>query len=423
MNEDFIVNRITLPDTNEVLLWSRDGLSTDEGLYEPKIQTFGKVRYERNDTEGNVQSPTMQVKIRDEDRTFARRVATGQRIIGARVDVKRYYEDEYVYSGRVAEFAPDGDLGWTLRYRPRDTRLLGKIPSTRLTAASFPRIDREKALDVIAPWIWGLFENVPSTGATGGALPTYMVDTKEARRVVSCGWVTVLRVFRAKRLIPPSNYTVIWDVIDGIRYTIIRARAGGKNVIVTCDVQGYGVDPTQVPLKPGLPPIPFLNTPGTILINAAANLLLEDRANKPFVASHADVDSAAFTAADALRTPLVPYKMSVYLGEEMSGYDFLKEYQRVTGDWVSFDNQGRLTTSLGFVPADAGPVTTPHIREDHAHMFALQRQFDPRDKAKMLRATYAKMPADTKSGVPVFGSTGSAEGETDLSSRFAPAFV
>lgn len=421
MNEDYIVNLIQLPDTGETLRWSRDGITGPEGYYESKVQSFGKIRYERNDPDGNVQSPTMQVKIHDKDHSFARRVAMGQRIAGARVDVKRYFADESLFSGQIAGFAPDGDVHWTLRYRPRDSRLLGKIPSTRLTAQSFPRIDRENAQDVIAPWVWGLFD-ATGTGAVGGALPTYVVDTKDNRRVVCYGYVTVLRAYRVKRLMPKGAVKVEYDVVDGIPYTFIRARGAGKQK-VTVDVQGYGVDPTQVPPPFGEPAIPFLNTPGTILQSMAANLLLDDRAGKPFVSTHADLDVAALDAMDAALSPLVPYKMSAYIGEETTGYDALKEIVRVTGSWFSFDNQGRLTCKIGFTAADAGPITSPHIREDEANVFTLQRQFEPRDKTRSLRAQYAVLPNDSKSGVSVYGNTGAQEGETDLTSKFAPAFV
>lgn len=422
MNEDPVVAVITVTQTGEILRWSRDGVTTAAAHYEARVQSFGHVVYESSDTEGNVQTPTMTVKIRDEDRSFSTRVAEGEKLVGSRVDVTRVFSGDPIFSGMIAGFEPDADLNWTLQLRPRDARLRSTVTTAvRFTLQTFPKLDRKTVQDTIAPWVWGIFDGSGSS-LEGGALPTFFVDSVLRRYAVCFGWVPVLRCYQGKKLLKPTTYAVQWQVIDGLRWTLIQFRSKQK-APPTVDVYGYGEDYDLRPNPLGQPINPFINKPGQALVSMAANLLLEDRTGKAFLDTHPDIDDAAFTAFDASVTPIVPYKVSIYLAEEMSGYTALAEWCKAVPAWLTWDNLGRLTVDKSFTAADAGPISSPWLREDHAEIHALKREFNPRDRFKKIRGRYGLAPADDKSGIAVTGNTGAIEGEKSIESKFAPAFV
>jgi len=419
---EHIFSEITLPDSGEVLRWSRDGPTKATVHYEARVLSFGSTTFNYSDQGGNVQSPAVLLKIRDEDRAFSRRVARKERLKGARAELKTFFGEQLRYSGEVYTFDPDGELGWTIALRPRDARLMGKVPSTRFTLQSFPNLDQETAQDAIAPWQWGVFDGGGVAGKAG-ALPTYLVDKLQFLYGLCVGWVPVFRVFVATTPQLPTAFKVLYETRDGVRYTLIKfPRSMGKRP-VTVDAGGYSADFDQQPNQPGQPTLPFINSPGAILEHAAANLLLEDRSAKSWLATHADIDSAALATLDAEVTPLVPYKLSLRVAEEVSGYDVLAEVGKAASAWISWNAAGQLTAIRNFTPATADFVTSPWLREDHGQILNLERAFNPRDKVRRLTARYGVFPVDNKSGLTVAGDTGAPEGQSDVGSRFAPAFV
>jgi hypothetical protein len=152
-------------------------------------------------------------------------------------------------------------------------------------------------------------------------------------------------------------------------------------------------------------------------------MLLEDRSAKAWLATHADVDSAALATLDAEVTPLVPYKLSLRVADDVSGYDVLREWAKAASAWASWTAAGQITAVRSFTPATADFVSSPFLREDHGHVLNLEREFNPRDKVRRLTAKFGVFPGDSKSGVTVAGNTGAPEGQSDVGSRFAPAFV
>ena len=422
MSTEHVYLRLTLPDSGEILRWSRDGPTKAAAHYDARVLSFGAVRFDRSDVDGNVQSPSMRVRIHDVSKDFAARVARRERLKGARAEVVEFFSETVRYSGEVSGFDPDGELGWTIALRPRDARLSGKVQSTKFNLQSFPNMDQATTLDVVAPWLCGLFDRGGIPG-TSGALPTYLVDRLGFRYAVCVGWVSVLRSFRGVALLNPTAYVVEYVTVDAIRYTLLKFSTSQGAAVITVDVAGYSDDYDAQPGQPGTPVIPFLNDSGACVNYALCNLLMVDNSNARWVTTHADVDTAAFATFDDEVAPLVPYKVSIRVASEVSGYDVLRDWVKATGGWVSWNAAGQVTVARGFTPATADFVDSPFMREDHGEVLSLQRQFSPREKVRRLSAKYGVFPADEKSGLTVSGDTGAPEGQKDVSSPFAPAFV
>jgi len=357
--------------------------------------------------------------IDGKDRQLSRKAASREIIIGSRVEVFRLASSEMIFSGRIAELDPEGDLAWSIGLKPRDSRLSSKVPGHLFNDVIFPNVDRETVLGVIAPWCWGLFD-AKGTGATGGSLPMFLVDRLRFKYTPGVGWYRILRVYRNKTLLTPAMYLVTNEIIDGLRWTTIKFPVNQRQAVITADIYGFLVDPEAEPSKPGTPASDeFVNGAGAVAVNALANCFLEDRSLTGFQATHADIDTTAFTDYDTD----VGYKASIYLNEETTGYEALTELCKTTGWRLSWTNDGKLTVDPGFVPPDSAPVGDPWMRDDSGDILHLERALGAQASYEKLKSLYGPVPADAKAGFAQEVVTPFQPGELAVTSRYAPSFA
>jgi hypothetical protein len=216
------------------------------GKIQGRVINWGNVRRQRSDDNGGLIFGNTFVELRDEDRAFARLVASAQartlrgtrwvsQLISDRVDPSDWFT---FYDGYLENKEMVSPYTWKLGLHPNDQPLRGVFPKTSIPQADFPNAGDKTVYGQFPNIIYGVHDSRASSDA--GMIPCPYVDRLGFRYLVSIGWTTVDRVYKDGAQVSASNYAITHPTINGRLYTLIDFTSDQTAAAeITADVTGY----------------------------------------------------------------------------------------------------------------------------------------------------------------------------------------
>ena len=213
------------------------------GQYEQKIRTFGKVPRSVFEQDNTLNTVEVVVVLNDQDRDFAREVASYRGSIrGSRALIRLLSPnvsdgDAFTgFDGVLDAYEQIEPMVWALRLRPDDGPLqLGKVPKTPLTQTDWAAIHADAVGQYLGP-LYGIHDS-NGTGESG-SVPALYVDTVNFRYAWMLGAGTVTNAYSAGTLVATSDYTASTVTINGKLWSIVTFDADQGDNAITLDVEG-----------------------------------------------------------------------------------------------------------------------------------------------------------------------------------------
>lgn len=342
-NPSYTLLEVDWPDTTRY--YSKVGVnSASVGAYQPRVKSFGTIRYALGDESKSLQYVTMTITLTDGDETLLNMLGKGYRwqysavrvyVAPAAASGKSQWTSFFV--GVLDDFQPAGRGLWTLTVAPKVRQLRAPFPLTQ-TDEDFATTADKTALGNQIPVLAGKHDDYGDQNT--GAVPTLYVDKTNFYFLVCIGWVTVLRVYLAAALKTlTTHYTVLHSIIGGRLYTIIKMVGDPGTSAVTCDIEG----PETVGNGTGA----MITEATDVLKWLLANFVYAEyqSGNWASGAGNAPLNTTSFTTVQSAlsgRAGGAAFAAARYMSSQVTGENFVNEWASSMGVDVAWDQNGNL---------------------------------------------------------------------------------
>ena len=300
--------------------------------------------------------------------------------------------DSYVAFTGILDGADQiAPMRWRLRLRPDD----GPLRSTGSDTGGLPKVQLSRYFtamdpavqDHYAPIVYGVHN---SSGCRGGFVPGLLVDTANAKYLLSLGHLkSVSAVYVDETVVAASTYTVTYEVVKGALFTFIDFTSPQTGE-VTADVEGLtdATDGTGT----------LFTDPAKIIKHVLVNFGFGNwRNGSSWLAdSTAPIDATSFDTVGTFLTTL-GHEGSLYLAgdSQVTLLDLFNKFLEDHAAYAWWSNLGKLTVSFLDHRAPFSPYpATPLIESDLDDLGGFQTTFDPQGIQRALDIRYLRAAAD-----------------------------
>jgi hypothetical protein len=227
-------------------LYSSEGLeSAARGFYAPRVLHWGTIDRRINEQEPNLELMEVEVTLADADKEIVK-IVEGSSGHLVKNSAARIYlispnvpnADAFLaFSGRIDSFGQSRPLEWTLLLRPNDLPLRRFTPKVAITPADWPDASPD-VYGQYAPLIYGVHDSNGVSDA--GMVPTYYVDTKNFKMLLSHGLIKNIRaVYSGGTKLSTTAWARQNVTVNGKSFTLIDLTSDPGTAKITADVEGY----------------------------------------------------------------------------------------------------------------------------------------------------------------------------------------
>lgn len=275
------------------------------------------------------------------------------------------------------------DYGWeglayTLRLRSDDRALRREFPKDTITQANWPN-----AATSVRGRPWPLLYGEMDSGGAGGAVPTLLVDQVGFRYGIAAGHLKAVPRVLVDKIQVTSGFSIVYPVVGGRVYTLVKFDSSQGDKQVTVDAQGY----ETVGDGSGT----LITNPMDELIHLLVNWIIGDYKNGPWLSSSTAPIDAARAAAAATFLGNRGHKGSRYIAGEKRG-----KGKQIVDEWLNSFKCRAFWSNLGKIVFRFEDHATPNVYVDNPwlkwskDLGALKLRYDTQQRIDRVAGSYCR---------------------------------